>query len=400
MTELPWRSPGRPIVRLLIAVALTSAVPAAFGVTIGAPLLIGSNSSMLLDEISGLVDSRTNANTFWVHNDSGDPARFFAMSYAGALLGTFSLDGAPLGDWEDIAMGPKAGGGNYLYLGDIGDNDAERTFVTVYRTAEPQSTADATIPAESYTAVHLQYPGGPRDAESMFIDPVDNELYVITKRTSPLQIYSAPTSVFENPGQTVMLTARGTVGGPFRWATGADISSDGRFVLVRSSLFPNGYLFERGAGQSAADALHGDGIPFTLGTESQGEAIGWAADGKSFFTTSELDGFPSAPIYSYAFTAPALLPGDYNNDHRVDAADYTVWRNQMGAQVALPNEIETLGVVTAEDYDVWRAHFGESSDGGAAIAPSAGAAVVPEPATLMLVVMAACAVGLVARHGT
>ena len=117
------------------------------GATIGPPATIGSIAATSLAEVSGIVDSRANANTFWVHNDSGDSARFYAINHQGTMLGTFPLAGATAFDWEDIAMSPKPGGGNYLYLGDIGDNAIRFARLSpIYRTDEPQSTASATIP--------------------------------------------------------------------------------------------------------------------------------------------------------------------------------------------------------------------------------------------------------------
>jgi hypothetical protein len=272
--------------------------------TIGSPVQIGSVAASDLPEISGIVDSRANADTFWVHNDRGDGARFFAISHSGSLLGAFPLADAPPGDWEDIAIGPKPSGGNYLYLGDVGDNDSVRPFVTVYRTDEPQSTAGATIPAADYTALNLRFPGGPRDVESLFVDPLSGDLILITKRTAIPEIYSVPSSAFDNPDPTAMLTSLGNLNGPLSRPTAADISPDGRFILVRSSTSSTGYLYERGIGQSIADALNGPGIPFALGVESQGEAIGWAADGHHFYTVSESDGHATAPIHSYALSTP------------------------------------------------------------------------------------------------
>ena len=62
-----------------------------------------------------------------------------------------------------------------------------------------------------------------------------------------------------------------------------------------------------------------------------------------------------------------VLAGDYNDDGFVDAADYTVWREQLGrARFALPNETVTAGTVTAEDYDVWKSNFGAMGAGRAA----------------------------------
>jgi hypothetical protein len=365
---------------VLLVVAQASLVQA---LTIGSPQQIGTISSSVLDEVSGLVDSRANAGTFWVHNDSGDSARFYAMSHGGELLGAFPLDGATARDWEDMAIGARPDGGNYLYLGDIGDNDAKRSSVRVHRVAEPQFTGGTTIPSGQNTTLNLQYPGGPRDVESMFVDPIGGEMYFITKRKLVPEVYSLPTSVFDGGTQSVTLNALGAFPELPFGATAADVSPDGRFIVIRSSVFPNGYLYERAVGQSVADALHGTAIQFSLGPESQGEAIGWAADGQGLFTTSEFDGASSAPIHAYAFTAPQpILPGDYNGDERVDAADYTVWRDLLGTTALLPNETATLGEVTSEDYDVWRTHFGTSAAG------AGQATAVPEPAAWLLLVAA------------
>ena len=92
---------------------------------------------------------------------------------------------------------------------------------------------------------------------------------------------------------------------------------------------------------------------------------------------------------------PPLLLGDYNQNHGVDAADYTVWRDNLGANIALPNEdpAQTPGSVTPEDYDVWKLHFGEMAPGSSARAiagvPGTGEAAVPEPASFLLCVFAA-----------
>ncbi|HNT88181.1 MAG TPA: WD40 repeat domain-containing protein, partial [Candidatus Hydrogenedentes bacterium] len=42
-----------------------------------------------LTEISGLLDSRQNPGVFWVHNDSGDAPRLYALSHTGEHLGVY-----------------------------------------------------------------------------------------------------------------------------------------------------------------------------------------------------------------------------------------------------------------------------------------------------------------------
>ncbi len=102
-----------------------------------------------------------------------------------------------------------------------------------------------------------------------------------------------------------------------------------------------------------------------------------------------------APDLGWLETAAAgpALPGDYNGDNVVDAADYSVWRNFLDTSAELPND-ETPGMVDASDYEVWKAHFGESLDGNGSL--SAGA--VPEPAAVLLLLIAAATMLLAWRN--
>lgn len=79
----------------------------------------------------------------------------------------------------------------------------------------------------------------------------------------------------------------------------------------------------------------------------------------------------------------AGLPGDYNANGTVDAADYTLWRDTLGAPAGtLPNDVDG-GVIGMAQYDTWKANFGISSGGG-----SVATIAVPEPATLVLPMLA------------
>jgi Right handed beta helix region len=78
--------------------------------------------------------------------------------------------------------------------------------------------------------------------------------------------------------------------------------------------------------------------------------------------------------------APPVIAGDYNGDGVVDAADYTLWRDNLGG-TGLLNETVTLGVVDQEDYQVWKANFGFGSSAGSAAREGA----IPEPDTWVLI---------------
>jgi hypothetical protein len=82
-------------------------------------------------------------------------------------------------------------------------------------------------------------------------------------------------------------------------------------------------------------------------------------------------------------STPAGVAGDYNNNGIVDAADYVLWRNNLGTSFALPNEVSgvTPGTVTSDDYNAWRVRFGRTSGSGAS---AALAGAVPEPSALVL----------------
>ncbi len=97
---------------------------------------------------------------------------------------------------------------------------------------------------------------------------------------------------------------------------------------------------------------------------------------------------PDLGAFEYVPAGPAL-PGDYNGDNIVDAADYTVWRNNLNTSVELPND-ETPGSVDEGDYGVWKMHFGQSLPGGGSLAQSA----VPEPGTVVLVAATVLLLGI------
>ncbi|QDU90404.1 Autotransporter-associated beta strand repeat protein [Pirellulimonas nuda] len=83
------------------------------------------------------------------------------------------------------------------------------------------------------------------------------------------------------------------------------------------------------------------------------------------------------------------IGGDFNGDGYVDAADYTTWRDNLGAATddALNGNGDGNPGVTSADYDLWKTNFGMTAP-PLAIAALGAAASVPEPATLVLLLLA------------
>lgn len=262
----------------------------------------GNLKDKAMDETSGIASSTKNPDIFYVHNDSGDTSRFFAIDAKGNLKSTIYFKGneQPPGvtDCEDIAVGPgPKKKQSYVYLGDIGDNAAHRKAITVYRFAESATWALAGNTEAKPTAFTYQYPDGPKDAEAMAIDPLQKLLYIVTKRGDSVGVYTAPLNIGE--GDTTKLTFRGKLffSGlkPFKWITAADISKDGSQVLVKS--YERVYYWRRQRNEAIWQTLQRPARELPYKQERQGEAIGFSADGKSYYTTSE---GVFAPIYHYS----------------------------------------------------------------------------------------------------
>jgi hypothetical protein len=259
----------------------------------------GTVASASLDEISGIAASRRTTGVFWVHNDSGDSARVFAIGADGRALGEFALSGAGAVDWEDVAAGPgPAAGVAYLYLADIGDNAKVRASVQVYRVREP-FVNPAVAPGAPQTlggvaTLTFTYPDGPHDAEAFLVDPSTGELFIVTKDLvgGVGQVFRAPANLAG--GSTTALTQVATVSlGVGRGVTGADVTPSGDVVALRT--YVSVVLYPRPAGQSLAQAFTqpscaGAAPAFgssTPASEPQGEAIGFTRDGRGYVTVSE-----------------------------------------------------------------------------------------------------------------
>jgi hypothetical protein len=116
------------------------------------------------------------------------------------------------------------------------------------------------------------------------------------------------------------------------------------------------------------------------------------------FTSWSVGGFGAFSYLRAEASGPPTTTGDYNNNGKVDAADYVVWRKTLN-QPAVPQgsgaDGDADGTVDPGDYDFWRARFGNTvaGAGGGALGSA-----VPEPASALMLI--AGIAGLFLRRGT
>ena len=255
---------------------------------------VGTIQSELIQEASGVVASRKNASVLWVHNDSGNSAKIYAINPKGELLGIFPVTGSRCRDWEDIAIGPgPMAKVDYLYIGDIGDNSAKYPSITIYRVPEPvvdSNSLDKEIQTGTAEKIELIYPDGPKDAETLLVDPVNRDIYIIIKRDLFSRVYLAPYPQSTEKPTTMLYVAIL----PWGLATGGDVSPNGKSVIVRGPTKAS--IWHRPEGEPLWKAFSGDYFSIELMPEPQGEAICFDAIGSGFYTTSEK---PFQPIYFF-----------------------------------------------------------------------------------------------------
>ena len=285
----------------------------------------GSVSEALnLDEVSGIACSRVTPGYLWMESDNfGD--YIIATTEKGqeqAMKVNFpnlSTLGIRYWDWEDMCAG-VFNGKDYLFIGAFGDNGEDDDFYSIVYFEEPAITGGE-IDVDP-KQIHYVYPDGKsHNNEALMYDNVEQVLYVITKvYYNVCQVFSLPMSL-DYGTETQTLTYVCDLGviddigfnekdqrcRGFHLVTGADISADGKYVLIKNhnnieAEYSWVLYWEREGDESIAETVKRQ--PEVIGCyewEWQGEAICWLDD-NTFYTTSDSDGEP--PIFKYTRTAP------------------------------------------------------------------------------------------------
>jgi hypothetical protein len=252
----------------------------------------GKLPNPLLEEVSGLVASHRYPNRLYVHTDSGGEAAVYVLDTLGNELGKLDLSGLSNRDWEDIAVGPGPNGISYIYIAEIGDNEAKHEEISLYRFAEPEQLQP--IPSAAIDRISLQFPGGPKDAETLLVDPVSGELFLVSKRDTKNTLYRVPADGFEK-GEAVLEKLHSF---DFTSSVAGDVSRDGSQVLIKTYLAV--FYWKRTEKQSLVEALQAAPIRLPYLPEPQGEAIGFNFKGNAYFTLSEKRNGIIPTLYRYS----------------------------------------------------------------------------------------------------
>ena len=172
-------------------------------------------------EASGIVKSRRYPGIFWTHGDSLNPAVLYAFRLDGELVAEVAVPEAPNTDWEDIAIDDSG----HLYIGDLGNNFGLFAWRFVYVIDEPDPFADPPTPAKVTRRYRYGFDEDRFDAESLYV--IGKQMFIIDKsRSSASTLFEL---LEESPG-TLKPTAMLKL--PLALATGADVSPDGKLLVV------------------------------------------------------------------------------------------------------------------------------------------------------------------------
>ncbi|WP_189336408.1 hypothetical protein [Actinoplanes ianthinogenes] len=257
----------------------------------------------LLDEVSGLVATKS-GGFIAVDDSTTDESKkkvFFLGSDCAIKGDPRSFPSNPL-DTEDMIVSPKDG---TVWIADTGDNailkgDDPRPHVALWSMAANGKKAPV---------IHrVSYPDGDKhDAEALLMAP-DGTPYLVTKEVSgPAFIYKPSGPLKADNKTPVPLTRVGEVAVPAtetksnafaktfnRVITGGAVNADGSKVVLRT--YTDAFEWDVKGGDIVG-ALKGKPRTTGLPDEPFGEAIAYSADGKSFFTVSDMNGNKDDPNY-------------------------------------------------------------------------------------------------------
>jgi hypothetical protein len=268
-----------------------------------------------LEENSGMLIG--DANRIWLHNDSGDSSKLYAIDTNQNITKTILLTNASSFDWEDITYDQQ---GN-AYVADIGNNSNNRQDLRIWKIPHPDSITGNTTTAEEIRFYYPEQTAFPApdvdknyDAEALIY--LNDSLYIFTKdRTNPHQGFSR---LYQIPADTgyhaaILLDSFQTnqLNVIFEITAAAISPSQDKVALLNANSI---WVFSNFTG---SNFFGGTVQNYPLGGTTQKEALDFLNDStiyysneNSFLGSAKLHelSLPVAPILSLEKNVPSTLP--------------------------------------------------------------------------------------------
>jgi hypothetical protein len=242
-----------------------------------------------LREISGIEFDKD--KHLWAINDGGNEAKLYRLNESGAVAREVLITNAKNIDWEDMTQNTFG----HFFLGDFGNNEQERKWLTIYKIENPIDIKTDTIEAEIIKFTYPELDGKPIPPDKRNYDleafvAFGRNLYLFTKnRTKPFNgitnVYKVGDHAANFNAELVDSFQTCTTLEEFCWITSAALSPDRtKLVLLDSTSI---WLFENFKGDKF---FSGDVSRINLGIVTQKEAITFYDSNTIVFTDEEFVG--------------------------------------------------------------------------------------------------------------
>jgi hypothetical protein len=249
-----------------------------------------------LYEVSG-IEMKTNSDTIWMINDSGNTPRVYAVNIEGEIVRTVKLD-AKNKDWEDLTFDSQ---GN-LYIGNFGNNYSKRKNLAILKVSDLSASKEETVKVEKISFSYEDQTNFPPKKKRLYFDcesliHFNDSLYLFTK--SRVKGDFGQTNLYKIPAKkgnhvAKKISSFNTCPEFTCWITAADISPDGKKVVLLTS--NSVWLFENFKDD---DFFSGTATQLDLGFDSQKESICFK-DNNTLYITDERSRNFGANLYEFS----------------------------------------------------------------------------------------------------
>lgn len=254
----------------MVVLALAPATSAAAAPS---PEVICEFTDPRLGEISGMAPSALHRGVMWVHNDSGDEAKMYALTLNDcSIVGELTLEGVSARDFEGLAAGVDLKGRPVLWVGDIGDNRDSWSDVSIYRIKEPKKLGNT---SGQVTRYRFTYEDRPHNAETILVDPRSQQIWIVTKQLASGSIYALPKKMKKSG-----INIAEKIGSASGLITDGAMKPDGSGFVLRD-YFDAQFFNGRPVGELVQE--------IELPAQPQGEAIAWLPGENAVVIASEGD---------------------------------------------------------------------------------------------------------------